>query len=234
MLNPDPVVSGMVKDMKMKFDKYWKTYTMVLSFGAILDPLYKLNIIEFYLSKLGMDGPLLIEKVQSVEDGLRKLYNAYEIQPNVMQGSTKGPSLNVGGGKLCDGVEDDLAGFETFQSQYKKLEIVLICIYEDEVDEKELIDEDIEKLVKSSSDHWWWWQQHLRYVQLRRIKKIKRRVTMTWDSRSLIRNYVMIQLSRLLENVVVPADVVACVSLLAYLVSFVFGFQYIVFFLIRN
>ncbi|GKC85731.1 hypothetical protein Tco_1141448 [Tanacetum coccineum] len=116
-----------------------------------VDPLYKLNIIEFYLSELGVEGQLLIEKVQSVEDGLRKLYNAYEIQPNVMQDSTKGPSSNVGGEKLYDDVEDDLAGFETFQSQYKKLKIVLICIYEDEVDEKELIDEDIEKLVKSSS-----------------------------------------------------------------------------------
>ncbi|GJS49855.1 zinc finger BED domain-containing protein RICESLEEPER 2-like protein [Tanacetum coccineum] len=116
MFNPDPVVSGMAKDMKTKFDKYWETYTMVLSFGAILDPRYKLNIIEFYLSKLGMEGQLLIEKVQSVEDGLRKLYSAYEIQPNVMHGSTKGPSLNVGGGKLCDDAEDVLAGFETFQT----------------------------------------------------------------------------------------------------------------------
>ncbi|GJY33031.1 zinc finger BED domain-containing protein RICESLEEPER 2-like protein [Tanacetum coccineum] len=123
MLNPDPVVSGMAKDMKTKFDKYWETYTMVLSFGAILDPRYKLNIVEFYLSELGMEGPLLIEKVQSVENGLRKLYSAYEIQPNVMQGSTKGPSSNVGGGKLCDDAEDDLAGFETFQSQYKIPEV---------------------------------------------------------------------------------------------------------------
>ncbi|GJX11554.1 zinc finger BED domain-containing protein RICESLEEPER 2-like protein [Tanacetum coccineum] len=100
MLNPDPVVSGMAKDMKTKFDKYWETYTMVLSFGAILDPRYKLNIVEFYLSELGMEGPLLIEK-----------------------GSTKGPSSNVGGGKLCDDAEDDLAGFETFQSQYKIPEV---------------------------------------------------------------------------------------------------------------
>ncbi|GKB45450.1 zinc finger BED domain-containing protein RICESLEEPER 2-like protein, partial [Tanacetum coccineum] len=123
MLNHDAIVSGMAKDMKTKFDKYWETYTMVLSFGAILDPRYKLNIIEFYLSELGMEGPLLIEKVQSVENGLRKLYSAYEIQPNVMQGSTKGPSSNVGGGKLCDDAEDDLAGFETFQSQYKILEV---------------------------------------------------------------------------------------------------------------
>ncbi|GKE08824.1 zinc finger BED domain-containing protein RICESLEEPER 2-like protein [Tanacetum coccineum] len=113
----------MAKDMKTKFDKYWETYTMVLSFGAILDPRYKLNIIEFYLSELGMEGPLLIEKVQSVEDGLRKLYNAYEIQPNVMQGLTKGPSSNVGGGKFCDDAKDDLAGFEVFQSQYKIPEV---------------------------------------------------------------------------------------------------------------
>nr|GEY85696.1 zinc finger BED domain-containing protein RICESLEEPER 2-like [Tanacetum cinerariifolium] len=143
----------MEKDMKTKFYKYWETYTMVLSFWAILDPRYKLNIIEFYLSELGMEGALLIEKVQNVEDGMRKLYNAYEIQPNVMQSLTKGPSSNVGGGKLCDDPEDDFAGFETFQSQYKKLEIVVICIDEDEVDEKELIDEDIEKLVKSSSKY---------------------------------------------------------------------------------
>ncbi|GJR33968.1 ribonuclease H-like domain-containing protein [Tanacetum coccineum] len=69
---------------------------MVLSFGAILDPRYKLNIVEFYLSKLGMKGPLLIDKVQSVDDELRKLYSEYDIQPNVMQGLTKGPSSNVG------------------------------------------------------------------------------------------------------------------------------------------
>nr|GEU55968.1 zinc finger BED domain-containing protein RICESLEEPER 2-like [Tanacetum cinerariifolium] len=75
------------------------------------------------IKELGMEGALLIEKVQNVKDGLRKLYNAYEIQPNVMQSLTKGPSSNVGGGKLCDDPEDDLAGFETFQSQYKKLEV---------------------------------------------------------------------------------------------------------------
>ncbi|GKB73682.1 zinc finger BED domain-containing protein RICESLEEPER 2-like protein [Tanacetum coccineum] len=120
MLNPDPVISGMARYMKTKFDKYWETYTMVLSFGAILDPRYKLNIVEFYLSELGMEGPLLIEKVQSVEDGLRKLYGAYEIQPNVTHDSTKGPSLNVGDERLCDDAEDDLAGFETFKSQYKQ------------------------------------------------------------------------------------------------------------------
>ncbi|GKD72591.1 zinc finger BED domain-containing protein RICESLEEPER 2-like protein [Tanacetum coccineum] len=100
MLNHDAIVSGMAKDMKTKFDKYWETYTMVLSFGAILDPRYKLNIVEFYLSELGMEGPLLIQK-----------------------GPTKGPSSNVGGGKLCDDAEYDLVGFETFQSQYKKSEI---------------------------------------------------------------------------------------------------------------
>nr|GEV82559.1 zinc finger BED domain-containing protein RICESLEEPER 2-like [Tanacetum cinerariifolium] len=93
---------------------------MVLSFGAILDPRYKLNIIEFYLSELGMEGPLLIEKLESVEDGLHNLYSAYEIQLNVVQDSTKGPSLNVGEERLCDDTEDDLAGFETFQSQYKQ------------------------------------------------------------------------------------------------------------------
>nr|GEY94867.1 zinc finger BED domain-containing protein RICESLEEPER 2-like [Tanacetum cinerariifolium] len=67
-----------------------------------------------------MEGPLLIERVQRVEDGLHKLYGEYEIQPKVVQDSTKGPSLNVEEERLYDDAKDDLAGFETFQSQYKQ------------------------------------------------------------------------------------------------------------------
>ncbi|PWA82067.1 zinc finger, BED-type [Artemisia annua] len=108
---------------------------MVLSFGAILDPRYKLHIVEFYLSELGMESEEIIEKVASVEAGLRKLYSAYKIRANVMHDSTEGPSSNVGSGNLCDDIEDDLAGFETFQN-------------EEEIDEEELI-LDIEKVAST-------------------------------------------------------------------------------------
>nr|GEU75056.1 zinc finger BED domain-containing protein RICESLEEPER 2-like [Tanacetum cinerariifolium] len=95
----------MEKDMKTKFDKYWETYTMVLSFGAILDLHYKLYIIEFYLSKLGV---WIISKYQS---------------------------------SLCSSNAKALLCTRDWLFDLKD---------EDEVDKKELIDEDIEKLVKSS------------------------------------------------------------------------------------
>ncbi|XP_072077979.1 zinc finger BED domain-containing protein DAYSLEEPER-like [Arachis hypogaea] len=38
--------------MKMKFDKYWKDYSTVLAFGAILDPRLKLKFLRFCYKKL--------------------------------------------------------------------------------------------------------------------------------------------------------------------------------------
>ncbi|KAI5431583.1 hypothetical protein KIW84_035679 [Lathyrus oleraceus] len=37
----DKVIKDMSDNMKMKFDKYWKNYSVVLAFGAILDPCLK-------------------------------------------------------------------------------------------------------------------------------------------------------------------------------------------------
>nr|GEU47950.1 zinc finger BED domain-containing protein RICESLEEPER 2-like [Tanacetum cinerariifolium] len=79
--------------------------------------------------ELGMEGSFLIEKVQRVEDGLRKLYGAYDIQPNVVQDSTKGPSSNVGEDRLCDDAEDDLIDILQFwkENQVRYPELALMA-----------------------------------------------------------------------------------------------------------
>nr|GEZ90657.1 zinc finger BED domain-containing protein RICESLEEPER 2-like [Tanacetum cinerariifolium] len=74
----DHVISGMAKEMKTKFEKYWDTYSMILSFAVILDPHYKMKIIEYCFDKLGMAGEMLSDKVGSIESGLRNLYNGYK------------------------------------------------------------------------------------------------------------------------------------------------------------
>ena len=38
-----------------KNDKYWSDYSMVLSFGCILDPRFKFGFLRFCYSKLGLD-----------------------------------------------------------------------------------------------------------------------------------------------------------------------------------
>jgi hypothetical protein len=37
----------MARRMKMKFEKYWDCYSVILSFAVILDPRYKLQFVEY-------------------------------------------------------------------------------------------------------------------------------------------------------------------------------------------
>jgi len=47
----------MAKSMKTKFDKYWRCYSVILSFAVILDPRYKLQFVEYcYVKLFGDDG----------------------------------------------------------------------------------------------------------------------------------------------------------------------------------
>ncbi|KAJ0825565.1 putative transcription factor/ chromatin remodeling BED-type(Zn) family [Helianthus annuus] len=115
MCNVDQVISGMAKDMKEKFDKYWKSYSMILSFAAILDPRYKVKLVEYCFSKLNMTFKEREEKLKRIMDGMHKLYDKeYNIQSETMHNSLTPESSNVGGNML-----DELDGFDTFQSQYK-------------------------------------------------------------------------------------------------------------------
>ncbi|XP_074298336.1 zinc finger BED domain-containing protein RICESLEEPER 2-like [Silene latifolia] len=42
----------MASQMYEKFDKYWREYSMVMSFGVILDPRYKFDFVRFALKNL--------------------------------------------------------------------------------------------------------------------------------------------------------------------------------------
>ena len=42
----DPIIQAMAKSMKPKFDKYWESYSNILSFAVIMDPRYKLQLVK--------------------------------------------------------------------------------------------------------------------------------------------------------------------------------------------
>ena len=57
--------------MKEKFDKYWSEYSVVLAFGAILDPTKKLNFLK-YTHARGYE-----EKLERVKKTLYTLFEEY-------------------------------------------------------------------------------------------------------------------------------------------------------------
>ncbi|KAH7677493.1 Tam3-transposase (Ac family) protein [Dioscorea alata] len=58
----DVVISDMCRRMKENFDKYWSQYSMVLAFGAILDPRIKLSMLEYFYGKVESDSSKCQEK----------------------------------------------------------------------------------------------------------------------------------------------------------------------------
>ena len=51
----DLVIKSMTMRMKVKFDKYWSDYSVVLALGAVLNPYMKLGMIKYCYFQLDPD-----------------------------------------------------------------------------------------------------------------------------------------------------------------------------------
>ena len=52
MESQDSFISNMAEQMKVKFDKYWDYYSVVLACAIVLDPRYKLDYVDFIFKKI--------------------------------------------------------------------------------------------------------------------------------------------------------------------------------------
>ncbi|XP_028214896.1 zinc finger BED domain-containing protein RICESLEEPER 2-like [Glycine soja] len=50
--SPNPMVQQMAKNMMIKFDKYWGVIHNVMGVATVLDPRYKMELLEYYYEKL--------------------------------------------------------------------------------------------------------------------------------------------------------------------------------------
>ena len=71
----DEVICSMAKQMLPKFLKYWDTYCVVLAIASVLDPRYKMNVVEFCYKKIAFSN--LTEKVAAVKQALTALFQEY-------------------------------------------------------------------------------------------------------------------------------------------------------------
>nr|GLL29980.1 zinc finger BED domain-containing protein RICESLEEPER 2-like [Ipomoea trifida] len=72
----DEVVENMAKNMKLKFDKYWDEYSVILAMGAVFDPRLKLQFVEYCYKML---NPRTCQaKIEWIKNKLYMLYDEYK------------------------------------------------------------------------------------------------------------------------------------------------------------
>ncbi|KAL0406703.1 UNVERIFIED_CONTAM: Zinc finger BED domain-containing protein RICESLEEPER 1 [Sesamum latifolium] len=111
-------LSSVALKMKLKFDVYWNKCSMVLAIAAILDPRFKMKLVEYYFRQIY--GSAASDRIKEVSAGLRELYNEYSMglsspdEDSGLPGSCLPSSSNSSRDKL-KGFDKFL--YETSQSQ---------------------------------------------------------------------------------------------------------------------
>ncbi|XP_027361104.1 zinc finger BED domain-containing protein DAYSLEEPER-like isoform X2 [Abrus precatorius] len=75
----DPFISNLNKITHEKMDKYWSDCSLVLALAVVMDPRFKMKLVEFSFTKIyGEDAHLYIK---TVDDGIHELFHEYVALP---------------------------------------------------------------------------------------------------------------------------------------------------------
>ncbi|XP_010541714.1 PREDICTED: zinc finger BED domain-containing protein DAYSLEEPER-like isoform X2 [Tarenaya hassleriana] len=150
----DPYMGGLAKTMKEKIDKYWRDCSLVLAMAVVMDPRFKMKLVEFSFSKIfGEDAP---KNIKTVDDGIHELFNEYIALPLPLT-----PTYAEGGGgdPKPDGLIDfDMYIMETTGQNLKS-----------ELDQ--YLDETLLPRVQEFDVLDWWKQNKLKYPTLSKMAR---------------------------------------------------------------
>lgn len=75
----DPSISSLTKSMQEKFDIYWKSCCFILAIAVVMDPRFKMKLVEFSFSKIY--GEEAADYVKTVDEGIHELFMEYVALP---------------------------------------------------------------------------------------------------------------------------------------------------------
>ncbi|XP_058115568.1 zinc finger BED domain-containing protein RICESLEEPER 2-like [Magnolia sinica] len=115
----DAIVSSLTKQMHERFDKYWKDCSLALAVIVVMDPRFKMKLVEFSYSKIYGEDAYTFIKI--VSDGIRDLYLEYAADPQPLTPVylENGPANNTVEGTVGTPLpnDDGLQDFDVFISE---------------------------------------------------------------------------------------------------------------------
>ncbi|XP_047314683.1 zinc finger BED domain-containing protein DAYSLEEPER-like [Impatiens glandulifera] len=77
-LSKDVFVSNLTKPLQEKFDHYWRDTCLVMALAVVMDPRFKMKLVEFSFYKIyGEDAEMWIK---TVDDGIHELFLEYVVK----------------------------------------------------------------------------------------------------------------------------------------------------------
>ncbi|KAL3502852.1 hypothetical protein ACH5RR_037301 [Cinchona calisaya] len=108
--NSDDFISSLALKMKSRFDEYWKKCSLALAIAAILDPRFKMKLVEYYYPRIyGSSAPDCIDIVSNC---MKALYNGHTIYSSLISRGQAGASHVAN----CDS-RSTLTGFDKFVNE---------------------------------------------------------------------------------------------------------------------
>ncbi|CAN0905265.1 Putative AC9 transposase [Linum grandiflorum] len=101
----------MAASMWTKFIKYWQVIQDLLAVAVVLDPRYKLDIVEYCAERIAMDGSLL--NANTIRGILGDLVIEYQVRLN-------GNNAPTTGNHIAGSSSTEDQGFDLFVSQRKR------------------------------------------------------------------------------------------------------------------
>ncbi|KAL6334134.1 hypothetical protein AAG906_004565 [Vitis piasezkii] len=107
----DPFISNLTKPLQDKFDRYWKDTSLVLAIAVVMDPRFKMKLVEFSFSKIyGAEAEMWIKIVD--EEGTEVISQTYMEEGTEVIPKTE---MTDGGPLLSD--SDRLSDFDVYISE---------------------------------------------------------------------------------------------------------------------
>ncbi|OMO90348.1 hypothetical protein COLO4_19223 [Corchorus olitorius] len=109
LLSTYVIFREMALNMKNKFSKYWEEHTMVLSFACILDPRFKLQLLQYLFPQLGSQYE---DSSQLILEQMKKLFEEYKLQRGNMSFRNFGGQFNSNKSELESYLEENREDYE--------------------------------------------------------------------------------------------------------------------------